>query len=1039
MTRIYPIGKKIEAVKLLILLGFFFGAIQLYGGEMPQIKSQHQDIYARFTAFEEVPGRYGGRILVIKQDVYGYIWLGGTNGLFRFDGSNVWHYVNDWTPGSIPSSAVHAIAPDGKSRLWVGTENGLCYYDYATDRFVTVLGTDSSVERSEEHYVRQIFPDGDSLLWVDIQKGYLLKIDKNTYRVLGKYGHKYNRQFYYYYGMIFRDRDNTIWFGDRNIGPLYLDEKDGKLKGFKTSDLKFVPGKKRNNDAAWFYSGDERYLWIGSTDGIYLFDKKDSSFNMFYQTSSWAMMSDHQNNLWFSVAKGIARYNPSTGQLITYYPNQEDEASLSGSYVVDIMEDNYHQVWIATGNGVSVLKRGNPGVRYYFHIPGISQTPGSSSITALVQDDQGMVWLGTTFQGIDRFDPVKETFTHYNKDNTEGMPANNIRSLKILPDATLYCGLWAGVGFGKLNPAKRQFTLYSMDKTSTFKDWYSDMALTEAGNLYVGMWGGEGLMLFDTKKEHFIKSLQDKFKMRPNSRLITCLEKDDMGNLWMGTTRTGLHVYFPAEDTSFCYYSKVLPSSPIPDEKILDIEKDADGNIWIVGDSLFRVEPRRAKVEVVKSDHYHSIYSVLPQTGETVWLMTDAGLMKYDHKSKSVTDYSTAVHLSFAENNACGIVLNDGRLMFGGKDGLAIVDPETINLHNVMPSVFLSSLLVFDHVKIPTIEKDNNIRLKHNENFFTIQIGSNVWGETDYYTYYYKLEGFTKDWVQLQPRHREVHFTNVPPGNYHFRVKVEDKQGNVYPDIAGCDIAIIPPIWKQSWFLILVSLFFLSGLFFLIRVRFRTMQMALSNSELNQKLLRLQMNPHFIFNSLFAIQNFIYSKETHLAGNYLSDFARLIRLILDNSTKEYIPFDKELETITLYLKLQKLRFDDKFFYLIETDERLEQGDYQIPPMLAQPFLENAIEHGLKNLERKGKLIVRYELVDNMIRFSVVDNGIGLTASKQQKEKSGSEHKSMAISICKKRLELLRRKKGGNITFMLEEIKNRDGSVAGTKISFNIPL
>ena len=203
--------------------------------------------------------------------------------------------------------------------------------------------------------------------------------------------------------------------------------------------------------------------------------------------------------------------------------------------------------------------------------------------------------------------------------------------------------------------------------------------------------------------------------------------------------------------------------------------------------------------------------------------------------------------------------------------------------------------------------------------------------------------------------------------------------------------------------------------------------------------LRLQINPHFIFNSLSAIQNYIYTQQTHLAGNYLSDFAHLIRLILDNSRNELIPFEKELETIKLYLNLQKLRFENKFDYSIRVDPELNNGEYEIPPMLAQPFLENAIEHGLKNLDRKGFISIRYQWLNGMIHFELEDDGIGLVASTVHKEKTKSGHKSLAISICKERLETLRKKRGGNIAFRLEEIKTSDGKVEGTRVSFNIPV
>ena len=567
------------------------------------------------------------------------------------------------------------------------------------------------------------------------------------------------------------------------------------------------------------------------------------------------------------------------------------------------------------------------------------------------------------------------------------------------------------------------------------------MTFDKKGNLYLGFWGADGLMLFDTVDERFGRSLKNKFQLAYDSRLVTCLEWDKNENLWMGTLVSGLHLYLPQKDTSICFFSDVNHKTGIEEKKINCLGKDPDGNIWIGANALYFASADQQRVEKIELNKDYlplEIFGLMAETNKSIWLMTDRGLLLYNKTNHSITDYSSAVLLNFAEDNACGIKLSDRKLMFGAKNGLAILDLETIELNNQTPEVFLSSLTVFDKIKIPNVETATNISLNHKENFFTIQVASNEWGKNKKFRYFYKLEGFNKNWIPL-PTESKANFTNVPAGTYSFRIKIEDKQGNKYPNVSACDIEITPPFWMTWWFVLLIILTISLGLYTAIRTRINTVRMALQNSELDQKLLRLQMNPHFIFNSLFAIQSYIYSNQTHLAGDYLSDFAHLIRLILDNSRNESIPLQTEIETIELYLKLQKLRLNEKFNYSIEVDTELMEGDYAIPPMLAQPFLENAVEHGMRNLKRKGEIIVKYKLQNNMIRFSVTDNGIGLSGSKKQKENSEHKHESLAIDICKNRLELLRKQKGGNIIFLLEEIKSVGGIVEGTRVAFNIPI
>ncbi len=1028
---------------LLIILSFISIFFPSSASPQTQIKHIKQDIYTRFTDFTPLLGHSCGTIIDIEQDKTGNIWLAGTKGLAQFNGNSLRYFHHDWTPGSLPSSAVYCLEPDEKGKLWIGTRNGLCYYDYKKDIFKKVIGPDTNQIVSDTFFVRKILAEGDSLLWFDTQQGYLWKLDLRTLNVKKQFRHQKARQRYYYYHALFRDNDNLLWVGGRTIGPYYLDEKNNRTIQLPNSNYAKKEGMKLGPDVAYFFNDAHNNLWIGSTDGIYLYDKTNARFNMFYKTSSWAISADHEGNVWFGISGGIARYHPSSGELTTFYPSVEDRESLLGRIVFDIFEDSYHQIWVATDKGVSVLKKTENGVNYLFHIPGTPETATSSSFTCLTLDSSGMVWAGTENNGLECYDPQNNSFCHYNMKNVAGMPTNKIRSITISPDNKVFCGLWAGVGFGILNPDKRTFLCYTFYPENRQKDWYNDLEFDQRGNLYLGFWGGPGLTLFNHSKETFGKSLKTRFHPTFSSRLITALQLDDRGNLWMGTTDAGPHLYFPKEDTAISYINLLNKKEALDLQKVFEIKKGNAGSIWIGAQGLYHVNVRNPRsLQKIKLDERYDhleIYDLLPEEKMLVWLLTDRGLLRYNHLSGGISNYSSIVKLRFDEKHTGAVRLKDGRFMFAGSNGLAIVNTEKTKLNIPKPNIYLSSLLVFDKVKIANIKDEEIIKLKHNENFFTIQIGSDIWDTDDTFQFFYKLEGFNKEWITLPPSEREAHFTNVPPGNYIFRVKVEDNMGNRYTNLAECNLSIIPPFWNRWWFftLLLVLLFSLSYYFWMSRMK--SLRLSLFNSELNQKLLRLQMNPHFIFNSLSAIQNYIYSRQTHLAGNYLSDFAHLIRLILDNSRNELIPFDKELETISLYLNLQKLRFEDKFDYCIDVDPELSNGEYEIPPMLAQPFLENAIEHGLKNLNRKGYLSVRYQWLNKMIHFELEDNGIGLTAGKAHTEKNKPHHKSLAISICKERLETLRRKRGGEVSFHLEEIKTSEGKVKGTRVSFNIPV
>jgi hypothetical protein len=689
-----------------------------------------------------------------------------------------------------------------------------------------------------------------------------------------------------------------------------------------------------------------------------------------------------------------------------------------------------------------VLKHGQKGITHLFHIPGLDQTLASSTVTDLVEDHNGKIWIATEQEGIDRLDPKNLSIEHFNSENTKGLVTDKIRCLALSKNQNIYCGLWAGLGFGILNPDERNFELFTFQKENRNRDWYNDLVFDDSGNLYLGFWGGNGLTLFDTIQKQFGRGLKNKFQMTFVARLITCLEIDSKNNLWMGTTSGGLHLYLPEKDTSVCYYSKINPDEGIDQAQIFDIAEGRDNTIWVGAQGLFFKKPdekifKQARLSTTKTEA--EVFAILPEYDSIIWLLTNEGLLRYFPETNQTENYSPWVNLEFNENSASIIKTKDGKLAIGGEGGLVLFDPAKISKEIHKPEIYVSSLSVFDTPKIHSFESLEKVSLKHDENFFSVQFGSDTWGDDDSFNYFYLLEGFNKEWVEISKTEKLARFTNVPSGSYNFLLKVDDLQGETVMKKALFELVIIPPFYARWWFILSAVLIFSGAVAWFWNYRMKKVRAQVLNAELKQKLLRLQMNPHFIFNSLSAIQSYIYSNQTHLAGNYLSDFARLIRLILDNSRHEFIGIDKEAEYIELYLKLQKLRFENKFKYNLSIDPELLNGDYQIPPMLAQPFLENAIEHGLKNINYPGELDVSYRLENETISFTVVDNGIGLTASKKLNKNKNGQHKSLAISICKDRLESLKTNGSSPISLNIEELIGDTGKVLGTKVAFTIPF
>jgi len=216
-------------------------------------------------------------------------------------------------------------------------------------------------------------------------------------------------------------------------------------------------------------------------------------------------------------------------------------------------------------------------------------------------------------------------------------------------------------------------------------------------------------------------------------------------------------------------------------------------------------------------------------------------------------------------------------------------------------------------------------------------------------------------------------------------------------------------------------------------------KLRISINKLEQQLLLSQINPHFIFNSLTAIQSFIFRKDPLQAGKYLSSFAKLVRLILENSRLESTTIEREIKTLRLYFDLQILRFEGKFDYNIEVDESLDIDELTIPPMLTQPFIENSIEHGFIQLSEKGIITVRFKKSKKSILIEVEDNGIGIEKSKFIHIHSGKSYQSLATEITSQRLKRIRQIKNLKIGLDIIDLNSVDISKQGSIVRFTIPV
>jgi tetratricopeptide (TPR) repeat protein len=296
--------------------------------------------------------------------------------------------------------------------------------------------------------------------------------------------------------------------------------------------------------------------------------------------------------------------------------------------------------------------------------------------------------------------------------------------------------------------------------------------------------------------------------------------------------------------------------------------------------------------------------------------------------------------------------------------------------------------------------------------------------------HYYKLFSEIKDSIFSSDKYKAIKDLEMK-----YESEKKEQQLALLTEKNQVQQLILGRRYRLMWGLGILSGLVLLIIYLLLRQKeLKSKHMAV---EMEQKLLRSQMNPHFIFNSLIAIQSFIYKKDPVQAGDYLAKFAELIRITLENSRTEFVLLEKEIKMLNIYLELQALRFENKFKYQIDLDKSIEPSTLRVPPMLAQPFIENAIEHGLRHKENQGFLSVNIERSNGALKMIVEDNGIG--REKAGEMRINKKHTSMATSITRERLAVLSKRSKRKYYLDITDLKDQTGNPAGTKVIFTTPF
>lgn len=462
---------------------------------------------------------------------------------------------------------------------------------------------------------------------------------------------------------------------------------------------------------------------------------------------------------------------------------------------------------------------------------------------------------------------------------------------------------------------------------------------------------------------------------------------------------------------------------------------NSDGSVWVASSQrgVFLIKNKKVTVHFSsKNGLSNDNCRKIAKDEYGLWIITDTGFDYYDSKTK---------HIKNAELNLCfkGITINDVAtvnqfITLTTNKGIYYFEKKVLN--QVVPPRFAFTSFLVNNKKRSTAK---NLQLNYAENNINIKFKTIHYKSLGEYNYRYRLKGLDEKWHTLPSNAKNINFLALTPDDYKFEINL--KIGDRYTPIQEINFTIAKPFWLQIWFLAILMLVLLALMYFVYRwTELKTRKSAKLKEQLalsQLTALRSQMNPHFIFNVLNAVQGLIYSNQKSKASDYLGKFSDLMRKILDTSDKNEVTIEKEFETIDLYISLEKARFDSDFEYKITFPEAVDLSNYLIPSMIIQPFVENAIKHGLMHKSGYKQLDIKVEKLEDVWCFTIEDNGIGRKASEIINQKI-KKHISFATKAIENRVKLIN--KITNIVIDIEVIdkKSLNDESLGTRIKIYIP-
>lgn len=947
-------------------------ALVFVGWMGPSFAQLPQDL--KITNFDGATGFFSRVVSSLVKDEKGYLWIGTADGLYRYDGYTFRNYHKQ--PGdnnSLPDNSIVQLALGADQSIWMGLSKGIISrFDPASGKFthypITCKG------KAVSGTILMLMVDGSNDIWFSIRQKGFWHMNIQT-GICESYA-------------LVTDQDNEIP-KDRH------DEFNTVYTGIQAS-----PGK----------------LWLATHIGLYSFDKKTRRLTPERKTNfqpgefrddDFTCITKDGDLLWMgSWAGGLTRYNTLTHEWKNFKHNLAETKKYTTNIISGVKPRSADELWVtSTDRGLGVFDKTRERFTYYSS----SRTDIPAKLCyALESGRDGNVWLVHEW-GLTRVQPRENQFqyTATPVTKTDNVQFYYLRDM-VEDENNLYIATSLADGLHVVNKktgVSKQYAVKVLPGEESFLSVYK-LLKDSKGNIWVV--SRDYLYQFDARKQQLVMIAQPNgYPMQNSSSWFRNIAEDKEGNIWITSAKNGVFLYSAATQSYKHFYHDAADKNSLSSNTIHTVVTDKSGKVWIAGtngclaffdraasrfvnvpvsvngleqtnieglaadskgniwvgtgDGLVQMNTQTARPAIVKvytsqeGLRGDAAYSIQEDPSGNIWCATPSALCMINPSTQRVNSVLLQNDVIKSITNRLFLSVADHKLQVLTYGGYYSFDPVSLKESHPDSVVTVTSFRVKDkeYYYEKMLAKEGKVKLASTENLFTFEFAVLDYKQSDDHRYAYMLEGFDKDWVNAGGR-RYASYTNIPGGNYTFKVKALNTYGDANSAVLSIPLHVNAPVYQRWWFIILAACAFSVLLYVLYRFRLEKEREILrlsakatalekEKTQVQYENLKQHLNPHFLFNSLTSLGSLIRINQK-LAADFLDGLSKIYRYILQSKDSELVSLKDELKFIQTFISLQKTRFESGLMVNLLIDET--HYHQKIVPVTLQNLVENAIKHNI---------------------------------------------------------------------------------------------